>query len=191
MSNWARGLRRIPAVATILCVTLAMPLASAHAQAFNVTKLTNNSASKASFPAMVVDSSGNLNLVWIDSVKGLQFARSTSPASGTSFGTPPITPVTIPNSAPPALPAFQPQIAVYITQPNVIEIAWAANNPASTPAAPLYDVFVSRSNQSGAAGTFISTKIAGPVALFDSPRLAFDFSGKTNVVWGQHDVFIA
>src|SRR6202043_1526065 len=88
-----------------------------------------------------------------------------------------------------ALPAFQPQIAVYMTQPNVIEIVWAAADPASTPTAPLYDVFASRSNDSGANFT-PPPSLFGPVALFDSPRLAFDFSGKTNVVWGQHDVLI-
>jgi hypothetical protein len=44
---------------------------------------------------MVVDSGGNLNLVWIDSAKGLPFLCSTTSASGTSFGTPP-SPTTIP-----------------------------------------------------------------------------------------------
>src|SRR5260370_42142196 len=33
--------------------------------------------------------------------------------------------------------------------------------------------------------------IAGPVALFDSPRLAFDSTGKINIVWGRNNVWIS
>src|SRR5579864_8129267 len=181
MSNWLSGLRRVGSLLLIACAALIASSAGAYAQGFTITKVSTNSAS---FPAMAVDANGNLNVVWIDSVKGLQFARSTSSASGTALGTP--VDVRGPGNTV-AHPAFQPQIAVYMTQPNVIEIVWAATDPVTT---TLYDVFASRSEQSGAAGTFVSTQVGGPVALFDSPRLAFDFSGKTNIVWGQHDVLI-
>jgi hypothetical protein len=187
MSNCLRKLRQLGLVAIVCCAVLALASAAARAQGFSITNVTKNSASKASFPTMVVDSQGNLNLVWIDSVNGLQFARSTSSAKGTALGTPKS--IMGPANTP-IFPAFQPQMAVYQTQPNVIEIAWAAPDPASTAAAPLYDVFAARSNDSGA--NFVTTlSISGPVALFDSPRLAFDFSGKTNIVWGQHDVLIS
>jgi hypothetical protein len=33
--------------------------------------------------------------------------------------------------------------------------------------------------------------IAGPVALFDGPRLAFDSTGKINIVWGRNNVWIS
>jgi hypothetical protein len=184
MSNWLSGLRRFGSLSLIACAALIASSGLTHAQGFTITKVSTNSAS---FPAMAADANGNLNVVWIDSVKGLQFAHSTTSASGTALGTP----VDVPgpgNTV--AHPAFQPQIAVYMTQANVIEIVWAAVDPTSPPTAPLYDVFAGRSEQSGAAGTFVSMQVGGPVALFDSPRLAFDFSGKTNVVWGQHDVLI-
>jgi hypothetical protein len=188
MSNWVRGLRRFGLVVINCCMALALSSTAAHAQAFSITNATKNSASKASYPTMVVDTNGNVNVVWIDSVAGLQFARSTSVASGTSLSTP----VTIkgPNNTL-ALPAFQPQIAVYPTQPNVIEVTWAAPDPASTTTAPLYDVFAGRSDDSGANFTTTAMDISGPVALFDSPRLAFDFSGKTNIVWGRNGVWIS
>lgn len=183
MSNWLSGLRRFGLLLVTGCAALIASSGFMHAQGFTITKVSKNSAS---FPAVAVGSDGNLNLVWIDSVNGLQFARSTSSANGTALGTP----VDVPGpGGTVALPAFQPQIAVYMTQPNVIEIAWAAVHPGSSPTT--YDVFASRSEKSGAVGTFISTQVGGPVALFDSPRLAFDFSGKTNIVWGQHDVLIA
>src|SRR6202030_3055112 len=183
-SNWLSGLRRFGLLLVIGCATLIASSGLMHAQGFNIKNVTTNSASKGSYPAMAVDANGNLNVVWIDSVKGLQFARSASSANGTALSTP----VDVPGPGKTvALPAFQPQIAVYMTQPNVIEIVGAATDPVT---APLYDVFASRSEQSGAAGTFISTQVGGPVALFDSPLLAFDYSGKTNIVWGQHDILI-
>src|SRR5487761_1091897 len=142
MFNWVKELRRFGLVAIICCVTLALSSTAAHAQTFNITNLTSDTASKASYPTMVVERDGNLDLAWVDSSTGIKFVHSTTSASGTSFGSP-VVPTIIPNSAPPALPAFQPQMAVYMTQPYVIEIAWAALAPASTTAAPLYDVFAS------------------------------------------------
>jgi hypothetical protein len=186
MSNWLSGWRRFGSLSLIGFAALIASSAGVYAQGFTITNVTKNSASKASYPAMAVGTDGNLNVAWIDSVKGLQFARSTSSANGTALGAP----VTVKGPGNTiALPAFQPQIAVYMTQPNVIEIVWAAVHPGSSPTT--YDVFASRSNDSGANFAATTKSLSSPVALFDSPRLAFDFSGKTNVVWGQHDVFIA
>lgn len=194
MSRWVRGLRRITSVAAISWMALAASLVAAHAQSFNITNLTQNTASKASFPSMVTDSQGNLNLAWIDSdsKKGLQFARSSSSASGTSFGTPPVgKTITGPDGITPVFPSFQPQLAVYPTQENVIEITWASPDATSTPAAPLYDIWAARSNDGGANFATTTTMIAGPVALFDGPRLAFDSTGKTDIVWGRNNVWIS
>ncbi len=191
MSNALSGLRRLWSVAIICCSTLAL-CAAAHAQSFSVTKLTTNTASKASFPTMVVDVEGNLNLAWIDSVNGLMFARSTSSTAGTSFGTPVAVPGT--SAAGPDFPALQPQLIVYpqiFDNQTTIEITWAALDPTSTPQSPLYDVWAARSNDSGANFTITPKIIAGPVPLYDSPRLAFDITGKVNVVWGRNNVWIS
>jgi hypothetical protein len=185
MSNWVRGLRRITKVATILCVALAMPLASAHAQSFNITNLTRDTASKASFPTMVIDAKGNINLVWVDSASGIMFARSTD--GGKTFAKQTVTSV---------VPAFQPQMVVYQNDTNVIGVAWAAPNPSSTSQAPTYDVFASRSDDGGAIFKTTVTAISGLVSptgvpLFDSPRIAIDTTGTTDVVWGQNNVWIS
>jgi hypothetical protein len=197
MSNWVRVLRRMGGLATISCVVCVMFSLGAHAQSFSITNLSKSTGGKASFPNMVTDSQGNLNLVWIDGTLGIQFARSTSSSGGTSILAP--FPVTVPGSNGQALPVFQPQVAVYPTQENVIEIVWAAFDPASTPTAPLYDVWASRSDNSGLPGSFtttltpISTTPTTPtgVLLADTPRMAFDGTGKVDVVWGRHDVWIS
>lgn len=187
MSNWLNGLRRLGLLLVIACSALIAPSGLIHAQSFNITNVTKNSASKASFPNVVVDSQGNLDVVWIDSVKGLQFAHSTSSANGTALGAP----VTImgPNGSV-AVPSFLPQMAVNPTQPSQIEITWAVPDSLSTPTVRLYDVFASFSNDSGAHFA-TSLSISGPVALFDSPRVAFDNTGTVNVVWGRAGVWIS
>jgi hypothetical protein len=185
MSNWLSGLRRFGLLLVTGCAALIASSGLMYAQGFAVTNLTNNTASKASFPTMVVDANGNLNLAWVDSTAGIKFLRSTSSASGTSFGSPAMA-ITVS----PALPAFQPQMAVNPTQPSQIEITWAVPDSLSTPTAPLYDVFASFSNNSG-ANFATSSNISGPVALFDSPRVAFDSTGTVNVVWGRTGVWIS
>jgi hypothetical protein len=190
MSNWVKGLRQFLLAAIICGAALALPSA-AHAQNFAVTNVTKNTASKASFPSMVTDSQGNLNAAWIDSANGLQFARSSSSASGTSFGIPPaITTIKGPLNTT-VFPSFQPQVAVYPTQENVVEITWASPDVTSTPAAPLYDIWAARSSDGGANFATTTTMIGGPVALFDGPRLAFDGTGKTDIVWGRNNVWIS
>src|ERR1700719_1440404 len=88
MSNWLSGLRRFGLLLVTGCAALIASSGLMHAQGFNITNVTTNSASKASFPTMVVDANGNLNLAWVDSTAGIKFLRSTSSASGTSFGSP-------------------------------------------------------------------------------------------------------
>ena len=145
MSRVVSQLRRFGWLAISGCVALALSTA-AHAQTFSITTVAKNSASKASYPSMVVDAKGNLNLVWVDSVNGIMFARSSTTAGGTTVGTP----VPVVGSNGPALPAFQPQIAVDPIDTTVIAITWAALDPASPPAGPAaYDVYASWSRTSG------------------------------------------
>jgi hypothetical protein len=191
MSGVVRRLRRFSWLAISGCVALALSTA-AHAQTFSITNVTKNSASKASYPTMVVDANGNLNLVWIDSVNGIMFARSSTTASGTTFGTP----VRVAGSNGPAFPAFQPQIAVDPNDSRVIAITWAAFDPASPPAGPAtYDVYASWSNNGGVP-PFVTTEISISVSpaglpLADTPRVAFDTGGRANIVWGQTAVWIS
>ena len=189
MSCLLRQLRRLSSLAISGCVALALS-AAAHAQTFTITNVTKNSASKASYPNMVVDKNGNLNLVWIDSAKGIMFARSSTTTAGTTVGAA----VQVTGSNGPALPAFQPQIAVDPTDASVIAITWAALDPASPAGGPAaYDVYASWSNTSGAsfATNAISTSVSpAGLPLADSPRLAFDTGGRVNIVWGQNAAWI-
>jgi hypothetical protein len=183
MCNVVKGLRRFSTIAK-LCMALALTATVAHAQSFSITTLPTTGTD--TYPTMVTDAKGNVNLAWIDSAKGIMFARSTD---GKSFPTQ-FTVQAQPFAGASALPAFPPQMAVYATQTNVIVIVWAAPDPTSTPTAPLYDVFAARSDQSG-ANFVTSTNLSGPVALAGSPRVAFDFSGGVNVVWGMSNVWIS
>ncbi len=133
MSFVVRQLRRFGWLAISGCVVLALS-AVAHAQTFSITNVTKNPASKASYPNMVVDANGNLNLVWVDSASGIMFARTSTTAGVTTLGTP----VPVAGSTGQAFPAFQPQIAVYPNDARVIAITWAALDPASPPGGPSY-----------------------------------------------------
>jgi hypothetical protein len=190
MSCVVRQLHRFSALAISGCAALALSVA-AHAQTFSITNVTKNSASKASYPSMVVDANSNLNLVWVDSVSGIMFARSSTTTAGTTLGT--AVPVTGSNG--PALPAFQPQIAVDPTDTTVVAITWAALDPASPPAGPAtYDVYAVRlTNKAGVwSETPATPAIVSPAGLplADSPRLAWDNFGRVNIVWGQNAVWI-
>jgi len=188
MSNALNGLRRFSTIARF-CIALAMTAAAAHAQTFSISNLpTSATTGSASYPTMVTDAKGNVNVAWIDSAKGIMFARSTD---GKTFPTQVAVQVQPPAGAP-LLPAFQPQMAVYQNDTTVIEIVWAAPDPTSTPAAPTYDVFAARSSNAGL--NFVTTlniATVGGVPLADTPRLAFDFSGKVNVVWGKTGAWIS
>jgi len=187
MSNWLSGLRRFGSLSLIACAALIASSGLMHAQSFAVTNLTNNTANTASFPDMVVDGKGNTYLAWVDPVQGGIVVSSQF--DGTRFNKQYIVQTAV-------LPAFQPQMAVYLNAgpTPIIELVWASVHPASSPTT--YDVFASRlENVDGSFTTTaapISTSPATPVGvpLADSPRLAFDTSGKVNVVWGQTGVWI-
>lgn len=187
MSNGMRGLRRCSLAALSCCFALALFSAAVHAQSFAVTNLTGNPAgTKASYPNMVVDPSGNTYLVWADTTKGVVVFSN---FDGTKFNTQ----VTVPGS-PSVLPAFQPQIALYLNSggPTRVEIVWASLHPGSSPAT--YDVYAARSDNAGATfplGPILVSSIVGPVPLADTPRVAFDMQGQVNVVWGQTGVWIS
>src|ERR1700676_5270161 len=184
MSNWLSGLRRFGSLSLIGFAALIASSGLMHAQSFAVTNLTNNTASTASYPDMVVDHNGATYLAWVDPAKGGIVVSSHF--DGTKFNSQFVVQTAL-------LPAFQPQMAVYDnsgTGPNV-ELVWAALHPGSNP--PTYDVYASRSDNAGVSfsGPFPVSGSAGPVPLADSPRVAFDTSGKVNVVWGQTGVWIS
>lgn len=191
MSCVVKRLRRFSWLLLSSSVALMALSAVAHAQTFTINNLTKNSASKASYPNMVVDKDGNLNLVWVDSVNGIMFSRSSTSATGTAtLGTA----VNVPGSKGQALPAFQPQIAVNPNNPQVIAITWAALDPASPAGGPpTYDVYASWSNNGAVLFNtkLISTASPGGLPLADSPRLAFDSLSRVNIVWGQFAVWIS
>ena len=105
MSNWVRVLRRMGGLATISWVVCVMFSLAAHAQSFNITNLTAGSATKASFPNMVVDGKGNTYLAWIDTSKGGIVVASHF--DGSKFNAQFVITTAV-------LPAFQPQIAVRV-----------------------------------------------------------------------------
>src|ERR1700747_1789920 len=133
MSNWVSGLRRLGLIGIFAGAALALWSVAAQAQTFSTTGMPTNPTTKASYPNMVTDTQGNLNVVWIDSVAGIQFARSTSSASGTSF--------------PGRRWRFYPR------RERVGELFGAAFDPAPPARAPLSAVFKSRSNLSGLPGS--------------------------------------
>jgi hypothetical protein len=172
-------LRRVyPAMAlgcALLCST------ATQGQMFSAaTNVSQSSTGNASYPVMVIDSAGNVNVAWIDSVSGIYFARSTD--SGQTFSTAaPIGNITIGAT-------FQPQMVVDPTQ-SLVEIAWAKPSTAAGAPAGTFDVFLSQL----AIGTLPVTKQLSlpttPVKLVDSPRLAFDPTG-VDVVWGNTETWI-
>jgi len=152
--------------------------ATAQGQVFSQpTNVSQNPASDSVYPAMIVDSAGNIDVAWVDSASGINFARSTN--AGLSF----LPAVRIGNVS--IGVAFQPQIAVDPTG-TIIEIAWAKPSAASGAPAGTFDVFVSQLT----IGAVITTPVSTAVKLVDSPRLAFDGTG-VDVVWGNTETWIS
>jgi len=185
MSNWLSGLRRFGLSLVTGCAALIASSGLTHAQSFAVTNLTNNTASTSSFPDMVVDAKGNSYLALADSVKGIVvFTQFDGVKFNTQF--------TVPGSAA-AVPAFQPQMAIYLNAgpTPIIGLTWAAVHPGSNPTS--YDVYASRLDpgQTNFSLPTLVSAITGPVPLAGSPRLAFDTTGMTNVVWGRNGVWIS
>lgn len=165
-------------------IVMALCGATAQAQVFSPPRGISNATSNSSYPAMVLDAAGNINVAWVDSASGINFSRAASPY--TAFAPA----VAIPNSIG---AAFQPQIIVDSTG-LIVEIAWA--EPSTAGGAPAgscnCDVFVSRSVDGGQNFLPTNTKkvSTAPVVLVDSPRLAFVGTG-VDVVWGSQATWIS
>ena len=128
---------------------------------------------------MVVDVNGNIDVAWIDSVSGINFARSTD--GGQSF------PSMVPIGSISVGAMFQPQMVVDATR-GIIEIAWSKPSTAPGATAGTFDVFVS---QLTIGPLPITTQVSTtPVKLVDAPRLAFDGAG-IDVVWGNTSTWIS
>jgi hypothetical protein len=167
---------RVTLVAAVFC------MAAAQAQVFSPPNdVSQNLASDSSYPSLVVDAAGNINVAWIDSASGVNFTRPTN--GGQSF----LPPIAIAGSVG---ARFQPQMVVDSTG-TIVEIAWS--KPSSAANAPLgtFDVFVSRSIDGGLTFPPTNTKqvSSDPVILVGAPRLALDGAG-VDVVWGNTETWI-
>jgi hypothetical protein len=164
--------------AAVCGIVFALCGAAAKAQVFSQPQPQgiSNSTRNSSYPAMVADAAGNIDVAWVDSTSGINFSRSTN--SGASFSAA----VTIPSSAG---AAFQPQMVVDPTG-TIVEIAWAKPSTAAGAPQNSFDVFVSRWT-SAVPLAFTSVQVSLPTApalLVDAPRLAFVGTG-LDVVWGS------
>jgi hypothetical protein len=184
MSNRSSGLDRcvsyfrasaLYGLVVILCAS------SAYAQGFTAPKPISSTTTSTAYPNLVVDAAGNIDVAWIDSTSGINFARSSN--GGNLF----LPPVVIPGSVG---TAFQPQMIVDSTG-MIIEIAWAKPNPSSTATAPTFDVFASRSTDGGTTFLTAPNPIStSPAKLVSAPRLAFVGAG-VDVVWGNDGTWIS
>lgn len=177
MSNRVRGLRHTLTLAILAVVALVFAAGASAQTTFPATptNLSKTTTSTSSFPGMVVDAKGNINVAWVDSTAGVIFSRSTN---GGPFAN-------VPVGAGSAGAAFQPQIVVDPTGNNVY-IAWAAAAGGGN-----YNILASVSTTGGAANSFSAPKnltaLPGmsPVPLKDGPRMALQSGGGVVVVWGE------
>ena len=183
MSNLYSCLGRFRRVVSVCTLALGLYVTSAHAQTFSPPSSSppnsiSSMSTSATYPTMVVDALGHINMAWIDSVSGIIFARYSDTSQ--SF-------VTMPVATNSVGAAFQPQMVVDPTG-NIIEIAWA--KPSAT--SGKFDVFVSRLTASGSTFLVIGTTqvSTNSVALVSAPRLAFVGAG-VDVVWGNDGVWIS
>ena len=189
MSRVVSQLRRLAALAISGCAVLALSVA-AHAQTFSITNVTKNSASKASYPNMVVDANGNLNLIWVDSVNGIMFARSSTTAGVTTLGTA----VQVTGSMGQRFPLSSRKLPSILTTPALSPLPGRRLIPPRLRAAPPSTTSMP-AGPIPAACSFSTTAISVSVSptglpLADSPRLAFDTGGRANIVWGQNAAWI-
>jgi len=176
-------LRRLFHVVPLYIFVLVLSTGAAQAQVFSPPKsISSNTTSNSSYPSMIVDVNGNINVAWIDAASGINFTRSTN--AGVSF-LPPVSVGVVSVGS-----TFQPQMIVDSTG-TIIEIAWAKPSTAAGAPAGTFDVFVSRSTNSGLVFTTTTAPIStAPAVLADSPRLAFDGAG-VDVVWGNTQTWIS
>jgi hypothetical protein len=126
MSNLYSCLWRFWRVASLCALALGLYVTSAHAQTFSPPNSISSTSTSSSYPTMVVDAVGHINVAWIDSVSGIIFARYSDTSQ--SF-------VTMPVATNSVGAAFQPQMVVDPTG-NIIEIAWA--KPSATQESSTY-----------------------------------------------------
>jgi hypothetical protein len=145
------------------------PGAALKAQTFLTAPINLSATGRAGMPAIAAGPSGEIDVVWIDSSKGILFRRSTD--SGKTFSAP-ITVATtnLPSSA------SQPQIAV---NSGGVYVAWAGPG----------DIFFS-SLASGAGSFSAPTNVSGGKGIASGssapvPHMAIDPSGGVDIVWGQ------
>jgi hypothetical protein len=164
------------------------PFTQNSSTSFPEAQFENLSGTASHTPQMAIDSSGNINVVWIGDVnlndprEVVYFSRSTNPTkAGTFCGganssctSPPIL------SSPPAAGAKTtgfPQIAV---EPNkAIDVIWqqaSATNPGSS-----YDIVLARSTD---GANFTKSILSNsPTTQADTGQVAADVSGNVYVVW--------
>jgi hypothetical protein len=177
----SRSRHRFHRVAALASLALAFCVSAAQAQVLSPPKnISGNTTSNSSYPSMVVDANGNIDVAWIDSVSGINFARSTPASQSFTFPPAPVSPLSVGA-------AFQPQMVVDPTG-LIIEIAWAKPSIAASAPSGTFDVLLSRSIDGGL--NFITKQVSTtPVKLVDSPRLVFDGAGVV-VVWGNTESWI-
>lgn len=122
-------------------------------------------------PQMLVDLTGNINVVWEDdSVGAADISYSRSANSGVSFSTPKSLSRNVGNSV-------SAQIAVDLA--GNINVIWENNSPGNL------DVFYSRSTDNGTTFS-IPKNLSNDLGDSRSPQIAVDSSGSVNVLWAAN-----
>jgi len=136
---------------------------------FATPKNLSNNAGTSIFSQIAVDSSGNINVVWIDTTPGnaeVFFSRSTD--GGVTF----TTPKNVSNDA-----GFSGDpVQIVVDSSDNINLVWPDNTPGN------FEIFFSRSTDGGL--TFSTPKdISNNAGSSESSQIAVDSTGKINVVW--------
>ena len=134
-------------------------------------KNISNSTSISDFPAIAVDSAGNINVVWVDISTGVWdvlFSRSSNNGAGWS------TAVNITSNAG---NSFQPTIAV--DSAGNINVVWGDDTPGN------HDVYFSRSLDDGSTWTAF-LNISNNAGNSYYPAVGVDSTGNINIVWQDY-----
>src|SRR6266851_1277566 len=167
------------ALAGLLALTTSALVAQA--QVFSTPKNISNNAGNSLQPRIAVDSSGNINVVWMDNVVGstsgdILFSRSAD--GGATFSS-------LKKLSTNSVQSFFPLIAV--DSNGSINVIWHS----FVGSLGNVDVFFSRSNDGGA--TFSApTDISSNLSFSSAQQIALDSSGNINVVWASSlDIFLS
>jgi RHS repeat-associated protein len=167
-------------LAGLLALTTSAPIAQA--QVLSTPKNISNNTGSSALPQIAVDSSGNINVVWMDNTPGnfdVFFSRSTD--GGTTFSSPKNIGSTTLNN----IGLGQQQIAV--DSGGNINVVWHA----FVGSAGNVDIFFTRSTDGGV--TFSAPRDISNNLLFSTAQqIALDSGGNINVVWaGSSDIFLS